>query len=71
MATAALEQNRQGASLPAFGRRIVEAYRRRAAYRKSCNELYALSDRQLDDMGISRSMIHHVAYVGAYGEERL
>ncbi|WP_425505180.1 DUF1127 domain-containing protein [Tritonibacter litoralis] len=41
----------------------VKAY---AIYRKSLNELRALSNRELADLGLSRSMIKRVALEAAY-----
>lgn len=35
---------------------------RRAAYKTTYNELSALSDRDLIDLGIHRGMIHEIAY---------
>jgi uncharacterized protein YjiS (DUF1127 family) len=39
----------------------------RAMYRATVNELDALSDRELADLGISRGSIRHMAQVAAYG----
>ena len=36
-------------------------------YRKTINELSALSSRELDDLGLSRSMIKRTALEAAYG----
>ena len=36
-------------------------------YRKTVNELSALSSRDLDDLGLNRSMIKRVALEAAYG----
>ena len=36
-------------------------------YRKTVNELSALSARELDDLGLNRSMIKRVALEAAYG----
>jgi uncharacterized protein YjiS (DUF1127 family) len=36
-------------------------------YRKTVSELNELSSRELDDVGLSRSMIKRVALEGAYG----
>lgn len=38
----------------------------RRIYRNTLNELAALSDRELDDLGLHRSMIRGVAYHAAY-----
>jgi len=36
-------------------------------YRKTVNELSALSMRELDDLGLNRSMIKRIALEAAYG----
>ena len=36
-------------------------------YRKTVNELSALSSRELDDLGLNRSMIKRIALEAAYG----
>ena len=38
----------------------------RRAFRRTLEELSALSDRELDDMGIHRSMIREIAREAAY-----
>ena len=43
-----------------------EAAAKRAVYRKTVQELNALSGRELADLGLSRSMIRSVAYEAAY-----
>lgn len=40
---------------------------KRAAFRKTRNELSALSNRELDDLGLSRFDIDRVAYESVYG----
>lgn len=57
---------------PSFMERIANlraAYAERAAqrkiYRQTCNELYALSSRELADLGIHRSMIKSIALEAA------
>ncbi len=47
----------------AFGARM-EQYR---TYRRTVNELTSLSDRELADLGINRSMIGSIATDAAYG----
>ncbi|MEM8823849.1 MAG: DUF1127 domain-containing protein [Pseudomonadota bacterium] len=37
-------------------------------YRKTVNELSALSTRDLDDLGIARGMIRSIALEAAYGK---
>ncbi|NUH65957.1 DUF1127 domain-containing protein [Sulfitobacter sp. S0837] len=39
----------------------TEAWARRAAYRRTLNELHALSDRELADIGLARCDIRRVA----------
>lgn len=39
------------------------------AYRETYNELAAMSDRELRDIGLNRSMIHSVAYECAFGSK--
>ncbi|MEL6586884.1 MAG: DUF1127 domain-containing protein [Pseudomonadota bacterium] len=38
-------------------------------YRRTLNELSTLSNRDLDDLGLSRSMIRSVAIEAAYGKK--
>jgi len=45
-----------------------EALRRRAIYKRTIAELKGLSQRELDDLAISRCMIHRLAYEAAYGK---
>ncbi|MEJ6401477.1 DUF1127 domain-containing protein [Yoonia sp. 2307UL14-13] len=46
----------------------VESAAKRKEYRTTFNELAALSDRDLADLGLHRSMIKAVAYKAAYGK---
>ncbi|WGW02319.1 DUF1127 domain-containing protein [Tropicibacter oceani] len=39
---------------------------RRSVYKTTLRELSSLSDRELNDLGLSRSMIRRVAYQAAY-----
>ncbi|MCK0167386.1 DUF1127 domain-containing protein [Jannaschia sp. S6380] len=41
---------------------------KRSIYRRTLNELSALSNRDLADLGLSRSMIPAVAHEAAYGK---
>jgi uncharacterized protein YjiS (DUF1127 family) len=43
------------------------ALHRRRVYGQTLGELRGLSDRDLNDLGLSRSMIRQVAYEAAYG----
>lgn len=45
-----------------------DALRRRAIYKRTIAELSALSQRELDDLAISRTMIHRLAHEAAYGK---
>jgi uncharacterized protein YjiS (DUF1127 family) len=47
---------------------IREARRRRAIYNQTLRELRALSDRDLADLGLDRTMITRVALEAAYGK---
>ncbi|MGR3496652.1 DUF1127 domain-containing protein [Citreimonas sp.] len=38
---------------------------RRAVYRRTLNELYSLSDRDLADLGIHRSQVRSIAWQAA------
>ncbi|RMH42256.1 MAG: DUF1127 domain-containing protein [Alphaproteobacteria bacterium] len=51
----------------ALFRAAAEAYRRHRLYRQTLNELASLSDRELNDLGLSRAMIRGIAYEAAYG----
>jgi uncharacterized protein YjiS (DUF1127 family) len=46
---------------------VRESLRRRRLYRDTLRELNALSTRELNDLGIHRSMITRVALEAAYG----
>ena len=46
--------------------RLEERFTQYAAYRKCVAELSALSDRELRDLGLHRSMIRSLAYEEAY-----
>ena len=47
---------------------ITEALARRKVYRDTLRELKSLSTRELDDLGLHRSMITRVAQEAAYGK---
>ena len=47
--------------------RMQENRARRAVYRQTVRELNALTTRDLNDLGISRSMIHGLAREAAFG----
>lgn len=46
---------------------MAAAAKKRQAYRQTMDELQGLTDRDLADLGIHRSMIPAVAYDAAYG----
>nr|WP_176805057.1 DUF1127 domain-containing protein [Paracoccus isoporae] len=48
--------------------RLQEARARRAVYRQTVAELNSLSSRELDDLGIHRSMITRIAHEAAWGK---
>lgn len=45
---------------------LIEAQEKRATYRRTLRELEALSNRELADLGLSRSGIRRVALEAAY-----
>lgn len=45
---------------------LTKRIRRYRTYRQTLEELEALSDRELDDLNISRSMMRAIAYRAAY-----
>lgn len=47
---------------------LRDALARRKVYRETLRELKSLSNRELADLGISRSMITRVAVEAAYGK---
>lgn len=47
---------------------IAESIRRRRVYAQTLRELNALSSRELEDLGIHRSMIAAIAADAAYGK---
>lgn len=53
--------------LTAAAQRMQENRARRAVYRQTIRELNALTTRDLDDLGINRSMIKGLAYEAAWG----
>ena len=46
--------------------RLRDALARRKLYRQTIRELGALSNRELSDLGLHRSMIRRIAYQAAY-----
>lgn len=54
--------------LVALTMELRDAYTRRRVYRQTYNELSNLTTRELDDLGIARSMIRRLATEAAYGK---
>ena len=52
--------------LGGFFRGIAESWRSYDSYRRTLIELDRLSDRELDDLGLSRHQIRSVAYRAAF-----
>ena len=48
---------------------VTAAWERSRIYMRTYRELNALSTRELQDLGISRSMISRLAYEAAYGRD--
>lgn len=65
--SAAAEAGLQGRLLAAIVR-FQENQARRAVYRQTVRELNALTNRDLDDLGINRSMIRGLAHSAAWGQ---
>lgn len=55
------------ARLATLRQNFAEARAKRKVYRETLGELSALNDRDLTDLGISRSMIKSIALDSAYG----
>ncbi|MDU8912348.1 DUF1127 domain-containing protein [Aestuariicoccus sp. MJ-SS9] len=51
---------------------LIETFRdrmaRRRLYKQTRSELIALSDRELADLGLHRSMLNRIAWQAAYGD---
>lgn len=52
-----------------FVERLVKAFADYREYSRTYNELNALSDRELTDLGISRVSVRDVAYDAVYGNK--
>ena len=48
--------------------RVLDAVAKRRVYRTTLTELSSLTNRELSDLGISRSMIKGIAIEAAYGK---
>lgn len=51
----------------AFARDLADSWAKARAYRATYGELSALSDRELDDLGVNRWELSEVAYKSVYG----
>jgi uncharacterized protein YjiS (DUF1127 family) len=48
---------------------LIKAYRKNSLYRSTYNALYSLTNHELKDLGLHRSMLESVAREAAYGKE--
>ncbi|MCQ0970803.1 DUF1127 domain-containing protein [Paracoccus sp. TK19116] len=64
------EQNGILGKVGAAFQRLQENRDRRAIYRRTVRELNDLTNRDLDDLGINRSMISSIAYDAAWGDTK-
>lgn len=64
----ARQERAVGTGIMGMFARLQEARARRAVYRQTVNELSNLSNRDLDDLGIHRSMITRIASEAAWGK---
>lgn len=62
------EERATGTGIMGMFARLQEARARRAVYRQTVSELSNLSSRELDDLGIHRSMITRIASEAAWGK---
>ncbi len=60
--------NSLGQRLTALRATIVTGLEQRKVYRTTVAELEVLTNRELNDLGISRSMIKSIAIEAAYGK---
>ena len=67
----AIETHGFGANLAhrftTFSADLAAAAAKRKMYRTTLRELSSLSDRDLADLGLGRTMIHSIAFEAAYG----
>ncbi len=57
-----------GERFSAFRAALADKAAKRKVYRTTYNELSTLTDRDLNDLGLSRSMIKGVSLEAAYGK---
>ncbi|AVO36726.1 DUF1127 domain-containing protein [Pukyongiella litopenaei] len=55
------------ARISAFGHSLVSRAQNYRMYRRTLTELSALSARELDDLGLNRSMVQSIAFEATYG----
>ncbi len=55
------------ARIAAFGQALVARVQNYRTYRRTLTELSALSARELDDLGLNRSMLQSIAFEATYG----
>ena len=63
-----LSSQRQGGYFAGLLAQLSDSLQRRRVYNKTYSELAKLSTRELNDLGISRSMISRLAQEAAYGK---
>ncbi len=63
-----LSSQRQSGIIAGALAQLSDRIARRRVYNKTYTELAQLSTRELDDLGISRSMISRLAHEAAYGK---
>jgi uncharacterized protein YjiS (DUF1127 family) len=68
MATATLTAPAQTGFLSGLAASVKGYFARRATYRQVTDELHRLTDRELNDIGLHRGMIRHIATESAYGK---
>ena len=57
-----------GVKLTDLRARLSETFAKRKIYNTTFRELDRLTDRELADLGIARSLIRQIAYDAAYGK---
>jgi uncharacterized protein YjiS (DUF1127 family) len=58
-----------GSRLAEIRKELVAAWRAQVVYRQTLSELQALSERELNDLGLNRSMLRSIALEAAYGKK--
>lgn len=57
-----------GARLSEMGKQAAEAFAAWRLYRRTLDELRELSNRELADLGLNRSMLRRAAFEAVYGK---